>query len=375
LSFDNPWAEYPGGNPFPYTVDKNVQFVPNGLYLDMDPNMKKTYVQTWNLAVERNLPAELFLRVNYQGSNTHHLWFTTPLNPAVYIPGSNCTLPNGRFISGTCSTTSANNTDERRVLSLANYETGHFIGAMDAYTSDGNSTYNGLTTSINRRAGRNLNVSANYTWSHCIGNENNHGGTINLNTGALDGDITANRANCSFDRRHNLNTTAVLAIPKFGNRVVRYAFSNWRVSNIYRRSSGSWLNVSAGSDVARIGGNVAAQRATQLLTDPYTPGKPSGPRNTFLNIAAFNVPTIGTIAPNRSRNNILGPSTWQWDAALSRIFAVGESKTIEARVEAFNVPNSFRPGNPDLNITGGTFGQINTALPTRDIQFALKYVF
>src|SRR5438128_6862667 len=182
-SFDDPWAEYPGGNPFPYVVDKNVTFVPNGLYLDMDPHMKKTYVQTWNLSYEQNLPGNLFLRVNYQGSNTHHLWFTKPLNPAVYFPGSNCTLPNGRFISGTCSTISANNTDERRVLSLANYDKGHFIGAMDAYTSDGNSTYNGLTTTLNRRAGRNVNVSANYTWSHCIGNDSNHGGTINLNTG------------------------------------------------------------------------------------------------------------------------------------------------------------------------------------------------
>ena len=48
---------------------------------------------------------------------------------------------------------------------------------------------------------------------------------------------------------------------------------------------------------------------------------------------------------------------------------------LEVRAEAFNVTNSFRPGQPNNNLSSNTFGVIRTALPPRIMQFALKYVF
>src|SRR4030095_12017043 len=92
----------------------------------------------------------------------------------------------------------------------------------------------------------------------------------------------------------------------------------------------------------------------------------------------------GTLAPNHGRNNIVGPSFWQWDASLTRNFRIGEGKRIQARIEAYNVTNSFRPTNPSVTITGPTYGQLTgaqsatPAIPgtgNRDMQFALKYVF
>ena len=81
----------------------------------------------------------------------------------------------------------------------------------------------------------------------------------------------------------------------------------------------------------------------------------------------------------------MGPSFWQWDASISRNFRIGEGvKRIQARVEAYNVTNSYRPTNPATTITGSTYGQLTgaqTATPAipgtgnRDMQFALKYVF
>ena len=83
-------------------------------------------------------------------------------------------------------------------------------------------------------------------------------------------------------------------------------------------------------------------------------------------------------------NVVVGPSFWQWDAAISRQFAIREAQKVELRFEGFNLTNSFHPGNPNLSTgTATTFGRIQsdatppaaTTAPARVMQFALKYVF
>ena len=99
----------------------------------------------------------------------------------------------------------------------------------------------------------------------------------------------------------------------------------------------------------------------------------------------FSTAPTGTLSPNHGRNNIVGPSFWQWDASISRNFQIKEGQRIQARIEAFNVTNSFRPLNPSTTITGGTYGQIpltgaqlpsaNSAGTNRDVQISFKYLF
>jgi hypothetical protein len=93
-----------------------------------------------------------------------------------------------------------------------------------------------------------------------------------------------------------------------------------------------------------------------------------------LNPKAFAQPALGTLS-NLGPRNVVGPNTWQFDTALSRVFQVRESQRLEVRFEAYNVTNSLRPGNPNTNFNSGTFGQITTALDPRILQFAAKYVF
>src|SRR5699024_2017727 len=114
--------------------------------------------------------------------------------------------------------------------------------------------------------------------------------------------------------------------------------------------------------------------AEQILENPY--GDTSGgPRSVYLNPAAFRRPPSGTLA-STGVNNIQGPRTWQFDTALSRIFQFSEDRRMEARAEAYNITNSFRPGNPVTgNVTAATFGQITTSDAPRIMQFALKYYF
>ena len=48
---------------------------------------------------------------------------------------------------------------------------------------------------------------------------------------------------------------------------------------------------------------------------------------------------------------------------------------MEFRVEAFNITNSVRKGNPSTSLNSNTFGQINSSLEAKVMQFALKYNF
>jgi hypothetical protein len=54
---------------------------------------------------------------------------------------------------------------------------------------------------------------------------------------------------------------------------------------------------------------------------------------------------------------------------------VEETKRMKPTAEAFNVLNSFRPGDPSTTLNSNAFGQIRTALDPRIMQFALKYAF
>jgi hypothetical protein len=118
---------------------------------------------------------------------------------------------------------------------------------------------------------------------------------------------------------------------------------------------------------------VGNQRANQIIQNPFG-DKSAGPLSRYLNPAAFAIPALGTTG-NVGRNSIQGPGTWAFDAALSRIFRFRESQRLEFRAEAYNITNSFRPGNPSSGANSNTFGLIRTALDPRIMQFALKYVF
>jgi hypothetical protein len=231
-----------------------------------------------------------------------------------------------------------------------------------------------MLLSIERSAAEGVTVKANYTWSHCIGenvNLYNPMGNHPNNTYTDPNSRRADRGNCDSDRRHIFNLTAVAETPQFSNPTVRVLAAGWRLSGIYRRSAGSPLNITAGTDRALNG--ISSQRANQIIQNPFR-DRSAGPLSSYLNPAAFAIPALATTG-NIGRNSIQGPGTWAFDAALSRIFRFRESQRLEFRAEAYNVTNTFRPGNPSANANSNTFGVIRTSFEPRIMQFALKYVF
>src|SRR5215475_8344070 len=377
---DAPWRGL--GNPFPYVLDKNAPFLPAGLFLTNKPDLTTPQTYSWNLSLQHQVGRDWLVSASYLATRAMHIWTQNSINPAQFLGLDPCTINGVPY--ATCSTTT--NTDARRILTLERPQDGAKIGPLAEFDDGGTSIYHAMLLSVERRAARSLTFSGNYTWSHCISpyaDINSNGPPAN-ETYTKPGDRNFDRGNCLSDRRHIFNFTAVAQSPQFSNRNMRMIASDWRLSGIYRWSSGAPLNIVSGTDQALTGTNL--QRANQILADPYK-DRSGRPYTQWVNPAAFAAPLLGTYA-NVGRNSLVGPATWQFDMALSRAFNIHEAQRFEIRAEAFNVTNSFIPAGVSGTVTTGaitignslalnnnTFGQVRTAQPPRIMQFALKYVW
>ena len=89
--FANPWQGYPGGNPFPIVLNKNVPFPTGGKLPDCaaeSPHHVSGTVESRDSAAR--FGKDWLLSASYLGNNTIHLWSGVSLDPSVYIPGQLC---------------------------------------------------------------------------------------------------------------------------------------------------------------------------------------------------------------------------------------------------------------------------------------------
>jgi hypothetical protein len=181
-------------------------------------------------------------------------------------------------------------------------------------------------------------------------------------------DIDYDYGACTQDRRHIFNLTAGVSTPEFSNMLARVLASDWRISGIFRASSGDPLTVTVTGDPAGTG--IGGQRANVILGDVYGDKTVSN----YLNPAAFSRPANGTYG-DQVRGSFTGPGDKIVDIAVVRAFRFGTHR-IEARIESFNAFNFFRMGNPGTNLNApATFGRVNGAGAPRIMQFAVKYQF
>ena len=366
--FDDPFRGSGQANIFPLTFDQNAPFGLAGPYIAMTPDIDLPRQQSWNTTVQHQFGDNMSAEVSYLGSHSDRLWNVRALNPGVFIPGS-CTLntPTGPQFFATC--TSTNTLNNRRKLTMANCSEGKFLGAVDEHVALGRSNYKALLLRVQRRSANGVSLSANYTLSKCEGHPTQGGSTPNINSGYVNpDDIDYDYGACGSDRRHIFNLTATVASPEFDNVAMRAVLSDWRVSGIFRASSGDPLTVTVTGDPAGTG--IGGQRAN-LIGDPY------GDRDSligYLNPASFSRPANGAYG-DQVRGSFEGPGDRIVDIALVRAFRFSTHR-IEARIESFNAFNWFRPGNPGTNLNAAaTFGRITGAGAPRAMQFALKYSF
>ena len=383
----SPWQGFAGGNPYPFAVTKDVAFTPAGQYMTTPYDLPSPTTYSWNVSVQKQIANDWVASVTYIGSRVQHLYINQAINYGQIVDGP--VVPSG------CAPTATNcnalaNVQTRRVLSLLNPAAGRFVGNMDTWYPYGTQTYNGLLSSIQKHWSRNLSMSANWTWSHCLGyfqgfNSKPEETATDPYNPLLD------RGNCDSDRRHIVNLTMVAQAPNFANAFAHTLVTGWQLAGIYRFTSGAPIAVQDGTDQELSGIN--HQRPNLVNPSSVYTGLSCG-GCFYLNRAAFAPQPLGTVG-NLGWNSITGPAYWDVDLALSRRFPIRERQAVEVRADAFNVGNNYVPAFSGTNppAQGGTgapispavpafaglnstqFGQILTAFPTRKIQFALKYTF
>jgi len=374
--FDRPYAHL-GGDPHPILTSRDTVFIPYGAFGAVDPDINSPRIQQWNVTVEKQFGRAWQAEASYIGSYTDRLWNQVAINPGVFLGLGPCTL-DGVFYA-TCSNNG--NLNQRRVFSLNNENpaASRLIGNMDIHTANGKQNYRGMKLSFQRRAGTGVSLSGNYTLSRCYGDPAfQTGGFPQIANGYTDPQHPQfDRGPCDQDRRHIAVFTAGAQVPRFDNRAARVTLSNWRVSGIFSARSGQPLNVIAGQDRAFTG--IQNQRVDQVLPNPYG----DKTLNNWLNPAAFALPVPGTLG-NFRRNSIRAPGFRTLDVAFSRLVGFGAARTLELRLETFNLLNTFNWGPPGLinadrthvNFSSGAFGRITTMQGApRIMQFGVKYGF
>ena len=269
--FDNPWQGYPGGNPFP--IVKGVSpFTQFGDLTTAPYDIKTPRSSTFNLSLQRQVGSDWLASAAYMGTLSYHIWLQNDLNPGIFIPGGPCTLNGVSY--NPCS--QASNTNQRRKFTLERPQDGQYMGHVAALDDGGTMNYHGMLLSLQRRVTNGVSVTGNYTWSHCIGDKVDltSSGPDSGETNTQPDNRSFDRGDCNGDRRQLFNMTAVAQTPQFANNKLRMIATGWTLSGIYRRNSGSPLDIIAGSDRALNGvqgfiNNTQYQRGNQISDKPY----------------------------------------------------------------------------------------------------------
>jgi hypothetical protein len=371
----DPYLGQPGGNPFPITLTANSPFPTFATFNTFDFNSHTTYVEQWNLSIQHQIAQDWLLSVSYLGSQMVHLFTETELNPAICNPGAICTTAT---------------TNQRRKLVLQDPKNGVSYGFVDKWDDGGTGNYNGLLLSAQKRFSHGFTVGANYTWSHCISDVTNslpNGGAGGSGIYIFGNNRRLDRGNCStsaVDHRYLASMTAVDEIPKFSaitNKWLDQIVSGWRVASSVSMASGSYYTVTTGQDNAFSGeGGQRPNLNTGVSTSAIGTSCPTAPCVSWLNPAAFTLPTSGTYG-NLSTANLLGPGALNVNASLSRLFKVRERQVLELRADSQNLLNRANFANPGASMAAtANFGKITSTAPgqlgtPRIMQFAVKYTF
>jgi hypothetical protein len=365
----SPYANYPGGSPFPYVLNATAPFVNSGTYYLFSPNLPAPYVQQWNLSIQKQFGSDWSLTAAYIGSKSTDFWMNTELNPATYFPGASCLL-NGITYSP-CS--SLANTQQRRLLSLLNPTAGKYYAGMITAVPDANASYNALNITAQKRFSRNVSVLAVYTWSHCIDNAEQtwFDASYDANNPY---NIASNRGDCGQDVRQLFSSSFVFSTPRFSNSMLAKIAGNWQLSPIIRMNTGLPVNPLSGADDALDGMSSNTGATTQRPNVICSPGLTNPTPAEWFNRSCFVANGPGAYG-TAGRDSLRAPGQVVANVAVSRSFAVHEKQVIQFRAEAFNLPNLVNLGAPTATLTSALFGKITTAGDPRILQFAMKYVF
>ena len=315
------------------------------------------------------------------------------------------TIPTGQTIAGATLRSSG--------LFPENFITANpQFAAMEMRNNSDSSIYHSMETQLTMRPSRGFTYQATWTWSRSTGVAAPAAGGVTaayrdfLNRHA---DYTVT----NFHRTHNLRGYGTFELP-FGpgkllggnsSGIVKHVIEGWQFGTIFNVSTGAPLNVSARNTINRTGtpdiigdfprdgavawgnvfGNYFSQQYQRIADPACAKVAAAAPANlnTFCTNSAIADSSGKIILQNAAPgqlgtlglNPIYGPGSWSLDANLQKRIRFAEARSVTIRIDASNIFNHPTPGNPNLDINSGTFGEISTKTGSRALAAQLRLEF
>ena len=263
--------------------------------------------------------------------------------------------------------------------------------AMNVYQPWGKITYDSLQLSVTRRMIQGFQFTSAYTYARAIdwwaGNiaipEYYH-----LNK-ATQGGGSFQAARAGTSTPHKVDASVIYQLPfgsgrKFLNSggVAAAIAGGWQLSSTFTAYSGAPFTVTSATTSLNAPGN--PQLADQVKEDVEILGG-VGPTTPYFDVTAFKPVTEARFG-NGTFNSLRGPGVQNFDLSVSRTLALGGAKTLQLKVDVYNLFNRATFANPsNLNVSNlqlnpdGTvrnlngFGVIN-ATQSSGREYAERYV-
>ncbi|MFZ0313228.1 MAG: carboxypeptidase regulatory-like domain-containing protein [Candidatus Korobacteraceae bacterium] len=338
------------------------------------------YVEEYMLSIERQLGPNTVLSAAYVGNQGHRLLVmieANPGNPALCLSLSQPSqVAPG---SPTCGPFGENNvytTASGQVINGTRGPLGPSFASDTSQATIGKSNYNSLQVSLRHTSGR-LEFAAGYTYGKSMDDSSNLGEEVNPIDPAL------SYAPSSFDIRHNFVVSYVYQLPleRLFRATNRWT-QGWQFSGITHFSTGFPVTLLSYGDNSLLGTEPNGINNFSIDLPDYTGGPLNinhNPRNgqPYFNTSLFTENALGTPG-NVPRRFFYGPGLDNYDMAIAKNIPVSESKSLQLRLEAFNVFNHaqfFGSQSVGGNIDTATFGQVVNADPPRLVQLGAKFFF
>jgi len=373
----------------PYTGDRTPL-----LAIIIDPDFREATIQHYGLEIQYQRNDFLF-SLAYSGAKGTHLAVSRSNNqPALANP----TNP----VNGLTTNSVANAVERVPFLGLAPLEF--------RLESSGNSKYNSLQATVNKRLSHRLQFLAAYTFSRSIDSAADTLGSAafgfygqpffgeqvfnNQNS------LAAQRGLSDFDRRHRFVLSYVWQLPQPANHggfPLSTLAEGWAIAGVVTLQSGlpfSILDSAAGTLFGPATSfTTGSLVAGATLNNAIRSGSVSSRVNQFFNTSLFvPAPFIpdgglidgefpvtggGTIFGNLGRNILRGPDQRNVDMALVKRTRLTEKVGLVFRWEVFNLFNRPNFANPASDVSSpSTFGKISAmSVNPRIMQFGLKLEF
>ncbi len=364
-------AQGPPAPTFPQP-DANGRFeAPDGVNPSILPDQQRlSYVDAWNLTVQRELTSEISAEIAYVGNKGTHVF--------------NNDAPDVNFNQPTIVGFPTIPRDQRRPFfngPVAGYGAPYGLTTDMRYLCNcADNNYNSLQAKLTKRYSRGYSLLATYTLQRL----RNHGPDQYF----IDRDLEYGSP--EWARTHTVTLAATMELP-FGqgkryasdvSKGMDYLIGGWQLNaNVYI-ASGQHLNVDYrdsgqdrdnGPNRPNVIGDITEGGGDKDRWFNATPiGSPG---------SAFSRPQVGTFG-DMERGSLIGPGFWNVDASLFKRFAFRRT-SLELRLEAVNVFNHVNLGNPDTTIgvpgnDNPNAGRITSTAgnwQARNLQFGVRFQF